>query len=105
MNIINLRKNLRRLSKTRRIADRRVVPYEFGTPEWEENIKKNYLSWPKTDRRKQDRRVGERRVPERRQSSQLETLERSRLERKYARILLTPEERKLIEDMYLRDLD
>jgi len=106
MNIINLRKNLRRLSKTRRVADRRVVPYEFGTPEWEENIKKNYLAWPKTDRRKQDRRVSERRVPERRQSSsQLETLERSRLERKYARILLTPEEKRLIEDMYLRDLD
>lgn len=105
MNIINLRKNLRRLSKTRRIADRRVVPFEFGTPEWEENIKKNYLAWPKTDRRKQDRRVGERRVPERRQSGHLETLERSRLERKYARILLTPEERKLIEDMYLKDLD
>ncbi|MGZ8097226.1 MAG: hypothetical protein ACXWTH_07265 [Methylosarcina sp.] len=104
MNIINLRKNLRRLSKTRRIADRRVIPYEFGTPEWEENIKKNYLAWPKTDRRKQDRRVAERRVPDRRQN-QLQTIERSRLERKYARILLTPEERKLIEDMYLRDLD
>jgi hypothetical protein len=104
MNIINLRKNLRRLAKTRRIADRRVVPYEFGTPEWEENIKKNYLAWPKTDRRKQDRRVAERRVPDRRQN-QLQTIERSRLERKYARILLTPEERKLIEDIYLRDLD
>ncbi|MGZ8095498.1 MAG: hypothetical protein ACXWUD_04555, partial [Methylosarcina sp.] len=59
---------------------------------------------PKTDRRKQDRRVAERRVPDRRQN-QLQTIERSRLERKYARILLTPEERKLIEDMYLRDLD
>lgn len=104
MNIINLRKNLRRLSKTRRIADRRVIPYEFGTPEWEENIKKNYLVWPKTDRRKQDRRVAERRVPDRRQNH-LQTIERSRLERKYARILLTPEERKLIEDIYLRDLD
>lgn len=104
MNIINLRKNLRRLSKTRRISDRRVVPYEFGTPEWEEHIKKNYLAWPKTDRRKKDRRVAERRVPDRRHNH-AQPSERSHFEKKYSRILLTPEERKLIEDMYLRDLD
>ena len=104
MNIINLRRNLRRLSKTRRIADRRIVPYEFGTPEWEEHIKAHYLAWPKTDRRKQERRVNERRVPDRR-SSHVQPPEHSRFEKKYARILLTPEERKLIEDMYLKDMD
>lgn len=105
MNIINLRKNLRRLSKTRRISDRRIVPFEFGTAEWEEHIKKNYLAWPKTDRRKQDRRMNERRVPDRRHHNQAQPAERSRFERKYSRILLTAEERRLIEDMYLKDLD
>lgn len=104
MNIINLRKNLRRLSKSRRIADRRVVPYEFGTPEWEEFMKKNYIAWPKADRRTQNRRTAERRVPDRRQN-QMQASERARFERKYSRILLTPAERKLIQDMYLRDLD
>ncbi|MGR9087214.1 MAG: hypothetical protein ACU841_09085 [Gammaproteobacteria bacterium] len=104
MNIINLRKNLRRLSKTRRVADRRMVNYEFGSPEWVEHVKKNYVAWPKADRRQKTRRVGERRVPDRRQSH-AQSAERSRFERKYSRILLTPEERKLIEDMYLRDLE
>lgn len=104
MNIINLRKNLRRSSKTRRISDRRVAPYEFGTPEWEEYIKKNYMAWPKTDRRQRERRVNERRVPDRRHNH-AQPSERSQFERKYSRILLTPEERKLIEDLYLRDLD
>jgi hypothetical protein len=104
MNIINLRKNLRRLLKTRRLSDRRTVPYAFGTPEWEEHIKTHYLAWPKTDRRKYERRTNERRIPDRR-NSQARPHERSRFEKKYARILLTPEERKLIEDMYLRDID
>jgi hypothetical protein len=84
--------------------DRRVIPYAFGTPEWEEHIKALYVALPKADRRKQERRANERRVPDRR-SSHVRPPERSRFEKKYARILLTPEERKLIEDMYLRDID
>lgn len=104
MNIINLRKNLRRLSKTRRISDRRTIPYEFGSPEWEEHIKSHYLVWPKKDRRLQERRANERRIPDRR-NNQVLSSPRSRFEKKYARILLTPEERKLIEDMYLKEID
>lgn len=101
MNIINLRKSLRRSSMTRRIKDRRTVPYQFGSPEWVENIKRNYLAWPKSNRREQDRRSDDRRLPDRRQS---QISERIRSEKKYARILLTAEERKLIEDMYLSDM-
>ena len=102
MNIINLRKNLRRSTVTRRIADRRVVPYEFGSPEWIENIKKNYLAWPKTNRRTMNRRSDDRRSPDRRSQH---SSEQSRSERKYSRILLTSEERKLIEDLYLNDIE
>lgn len=102
MNIINLRKNLRRSTVTRRIADRRVVPYEFGSPEWIENIKKNYLAWPKTNRRKMERRADDRRSPDRREQL---AYEKARTGGKYSRIILTSEERKLIEDLYLSDID
>jgi len=102
MNIINLRKNLRRSTVTRRIADRRVVPYEFGTPEWIDHIKQNYLAWPKTNRRAMERRSDDRRSPDRRDQH---GSERNRTELKYSRILLTTEERKLIEDLYLSDID
>ena len=101
MNIIELRKNLRRSSVTQRITDRRKVPYEFGSPEWLEYIKKNHLDRPKYNRRKADRRSDKRRLPDRRQ----QLSEAVRSEQKYARIFLTPAERKLLEDLYLSDLD
>ena len=101
MNIIDLRKSLRRSSVTQRITDRRKVPYEFGSPEWLEYLKKNHLDCPKFNRRKADRRNDKRRLPDRRQ----QLAEAVRPEKKYARIFLTPAERKLLEDLYLSDLD
>ncbi len=102
MNISDLRNNSRRAAATRRATDRRTIAYPFGSSEWQENIQKNYLAWPKTDRRQADRRRTERREAERR----LQQLsEQSRSEQKYSHILLTREERKLIEDLYLYDLD
>ena len=104
MNIINLRKNLRRISKSRRTTDRRVCPHQFGTPEWERHIKANYLAWPKEDRRKEERRGRERRLPDRRMNH-AHSHERKNLEKSYTRIFLTPEERVLLEDLYLTELD
>lgn len=104
MNIINLRKNLRRITKTRRTSERRACPHQFGTPEWERHIKANYLAWPKEDRRKAERRGRERRLPDRRENH-VDPHERSYLEKKYTRIFLTPEERVLLEDLYLSELD
>lgn len=104
MNIINLRKNLRRISKTRRIADRRVCPHLFGTTEWERHIKDNYLAWPREDRRKDERRSRERRLPDRRKN-QFQPHERNNFEKKYTRFFLTPEERVLLEDLYLSELE
>jgi len=101
MNIIDLRKNLRRSSITQRIADRRKVPYEFGSPEWLEYMKKNHLTRPEVNRRKADRRNDKRRLPDRRQH----VAESAHSEKKYARIFLTPAERKLLEDLYLNELD
>ncbi len=102
MNLYDFRRNPRRASMTRREADRRNIPYPFGSPEWVENIKNHYLAWPKSNRRGANRRNHERRTVERRQQQLSDQL---RSEKKYSSILLTQEERKLIEDLYLNDLD
>lgn len=102
MNIINLRKDPRRTVESRRVADRRNVPYEFGSPEWIDNIKKNYLAWPAQDRRIETRRSDERRNPDRRQQ---QLSEQRRSEKKYSRIILTREELQLIEDLYMSEAD
>ena len=102
MNIIDLRKSLRRSPSKQRGEDRRKVPYEFGSPEWLEYVKTNHVDCPKFDRRIGDRRSEKRRLPDRRQQYDAEP---ARPDKKYARILLTPAERKLIEDLYLNDLE
>ena len=98
----DFRRNPRRSSMTRRMTDRRKVPYPFGSAEWVENIKNYYLAWPKSNRRDRSRRHDERRVPDRRQH---QLSEQRRSEIKYSPILLTEEERKLIEGLYLSELD
>ncbi len=102
MNFYDFRRNPRRSIMTRRTTDRREIPYPFGSAEWVENIKENYLAWPKSNRRAVSRRHNERREPDRRHQQLSEQL---RSEKKFSPILLTQEERKLIEDLYLSDLD
>lgn len=102
MNLYDLRRNPRRTSITRRLTDRRKIPYLFGTHEWVENIKKHYLAWPKSNRRDINRRSNERRAMDRRQ---LLLSEQSLSAKKISMVLLTQEERKLIDDLYLSDLD
>ncbi|HEY8037443.1 MAG TPA: hypothetical protein VIF37_17830 [Methylobacter sp.] len=102
MNLYDLRRNPRRVSMTRRVTDRRKIPYPFGSREWVENIKKHYLAWPKSNRRDMNRRSNERRAMDRRQQ---QFSEQRLSEKKFSMILLTQEERKLIEDLYLGDLD
>ncbi len=102
MNIIDLRKSLRRSSVTQRITDLRKITYAFGSPEWLEYVEKNHVDFPKFNRRIADRRNDKRRIPDRRQQQNSES---SRSEKKNARIFLTRAERKLIEDMYLNDLE
>jgi hypothetical protein len=67
-----------------------------------ENIKEHYLAWPKSNRRNIGRRSNERRVIGRRLH---QLSEQRRSEIKYSSLLLTQEERKLIEDLYLGDLN
>jgi hypothetical protein len=101
MKIIDTRRSERRSTEDRRKTDRRTCPHEFGSPEWIENIKKNYLAWPKTDRRKGERRSNEdRRVEDRRQQ---ELPDRSQYEKEHPWLALAPEERELIKTLYLDD--
>ncbi|WP_446810699.1 hypothetical protein ACH50O_03720 [Methylomonas sp. 2BW1-5-20] len=102
MNITDLRNGKRRLKPNRRVADRRVADFPFGSTEWEENIKTHYLVWPKHERRQADRRGCDRRETDRRQQ---QLSEQHRSNQKYSHILLTQEERKLIEDLYFYDFE
>ena len=101
MNIIDLRKNLIRSATTQRMADRRQVPYEFGSNEWLNYINKNQLDAPAFNRRQADRRAEKRKRDDRRE----QLTDVADIEKSYTRIFLTPAERKLIEDLYLMDLE
>jgi hypothetical protein len=96
----DVRNSFRRSNISRRVNDRRVVDFPFGSEEWVENIKTNYHVWPKTDRRQANRRIEDRRAFDRRQR-QLSDQQRS--EQKYSSILLTHEELKLIEELFKND--
>jgi hypothetical protein len=101
MNIVDLRTSERRSFVTQRREDRRKVPYEFGSPEWLKYVTNNHVECPTFDRRKADRRTDKRRLPDRRQPYVDDSVH---TEKKYERIFLTPAEKKLIEDLYLNDL-
>ncbi len=45
----------------RRCQDRRQVDFIFASTEWVDHVKKDYVAWPKLDRRHNARRDGERR--------------------------------------------
>jgi hypothetical protein len=91
----------RRATPTRRIADRRASPHPFGSDEWLAQIEANYAYWPKIERRQKDRRTADRRVTDRRQ--QASTGEKPTV-KPMPQPMLTAEERKLIEDLFLYDL-
>lgn len=102
MNLYDFRRSLRRTTMVRRRNDRRIAPYSFGSSEWIENVKKNYVVWPKWNRRGTSRRSNERRSSDRRYQ---QLSDQSRSEQKYSTILLTEEEKQLIEDIFKSDFD
>ncbi len=91
MNIIDLRNQLLETPGGEKTNDRRGNPYPYGTQAWHDCINKNGLQLPAFNRRDQDRRetTGQDDLPE----------------QPYVRILLTPAEKKLLEDVYLSELD
>lgn len=101
MNIVNLRKELRRAAETRRMTDRRVAPYQFGSQQWLEHVQQTYAACPHSERRTAGRRSNDRRLPDRRRE---QFAEQRRSHRKFSEVLLTREELRLIEDLYLGDV-
>ncbi|MDT4287938.1 hypothetical protein RO575_00025 [Methylomonas sp. MO1] len=100
MSAHELRAQARRSVQTRRLRDRRQTDYPFGSPEWLENIKNAYVAWPKADRRDHMRRAEDRRMADRRHT---QASEQQRAAQKYSRVVLTSEERRLIQSLYLPD--
>jgi hypothetical protein len=92
------RRSESRRTSDRRSKNRRIILYEFGSPEWVDNIQKNYLVWPKEERRKENRRRSERRANERRSLMRKNFNSRSRY--KAPSDLLSEEERKAIDEMF-----
>ncbi len=98
MNIIDLRKKLLQSSTERRVyVDRRKVFYQFGSPEWKEYMKNNKLECLEEERRKIIRRAADRELTEK--------IESTDSEKPYRRIFLTPNEKKLLHDIYFTDFE
>jgi hypothetical protein len=68
MNAEDFRHSKRRACE-RRLNERRLVHFLFGSVEWQKNIEHQYVMWPRTDRRALDRRALERRNISRRRSA------------------------------------
>jgi len=102
MNIINLRKNVRRTSDTRPNEDRRGASSQFGTSELQEKIPGRESTFAKLNRRKAERRQKDRRRSPADVQQEHEILPPGT---QYARFKLTHGERNLIQDMFLSDLE
>ncbi len=103
MNIINLRKHVRRTSDTRPSGDRRNAPNQFSAPEMQEKMQASESTLAKLNRRKAERRLKDRRRP---QSDAQQSNEKSLHGiTRYARFKLTRGERNLIQDIFLGDLE
>ena len=103
MNIINLRKNVRRSADLRPNSDRRSGSNQISTDGPQEKMQNGETAYQSFNRRK-----GERRTKDRRNSvsnAQQESDQIFPRGTKYARFLLTRGERNLIQDMFLTDLD
>jgi hypothetical protein len=99
MNIIDLRNKLQQSSAERRVSpDRRKVSYQFGSAEWLEYMKKNQIKCLEEERRKEIRRSIDK-------GDYVEQSDSSNTEITYRRIFLTRGEKKLLQDIYLSDLD
>jgi hypothetical protein len=102
MNIINLRKHVRRATDTGPNSDRRSSPSQFTAAEMQEKMQGSESALAKLNRRKAERRLKDRRKPLPGTKQEHETLPPGT---RYARFKLTRGERNLIQDMFLSDLD
>ena len=81
----------------RRLKERRIMTYAFGSTEWLKAIKQDYLLWPKQDRRRQDRRQNLRRIKNTGRST-------SSVYTKTMQNLLTEEEKQMLNELIQSDI-
>lgn len=80
----------------KRVSGRRKNPYPYGSAEWRAYLQENAAEYSGNDRRTVIRRM---------EDQSQEVVEPIASKNAYRRILLEPAERKLIEDLYLIDLE
>ena len=84
----------------RRLDERRLLHFEFGSVEWQKNIQRQYAMWPRIDRRALDRRTLERRnISRRRYTTGFARSPRSAQPLKPEDIL-SKEERAMLADLF-----
>ncbi len=101
MYIIDLRKSPRRLFITCKLDERRKITHEFGSSEWLATINNNKVDCPDFNRRKVEKLIDNRHLSDRRAPLVTEP----DLSKKKTSIFLTQGEARLIEDIYLMDLE
>jgi len=79
----------------RRLDERRLVGFLFGSTEWRQNIEKQYLMWPRMDRR-----ALERRNISRRQSTEVFTKRQPAVKKNNARDILTTDEKAMLAGLF-----
>jgi len=97
MNIIDLRDKFIEAPTGRRLKERRHNPFPYGSKEWRDFILENGFDLPANDRRAKTRRCNNEAPPQEEGDGAPE--------KPYVRILLTPAERKLLEDVFLSELE
>ncbi len=92
----------KRRESERRLKNRRINPYAFGSAEWVNLIQQEYLLWPRQDRRSEDRRAQPRRQGCRRihNSGQV----RPSVHTKTLQDLLTNEEKQMLNEIIQSDI-
>ena len=99
MDTRDIRQGIRRECE-RRMDERRLVGIVFGSSEWRQNIERQYLMWPREDRRALDRRSVERRNLARRQSGETHTKSQPRVNKNKARDILNTDEKEMLADLF-----
>ena len=99
MDATDVRQGKRRACE-RRLDERRLEHFLFGSSQWRQNIEQQYLMWPRTDRRSLDRRMLERRYIARRQSAGLFKNSPRRAQQSNQRNVLSKDEKAMLADLF-----
>ncbi len=102
MNMQTQNRKSDRKKPERRLEDRRQAGLDFGSSEWIDYVKENYVAWPKNDRRESLRRTGERRQV----FQNAKSLNQSKNSKDdYSSELLTKEERLFFDQLFVDNSD